>query len=438
MPLSLRRPAAPPTPPAEDQLALFVSVAWGEGHLDANQLEHLGPITLGELQGSLQIPGITPGRVLAERYLNGARIHLPAGAELRRGEDRPSERQDHATEHALGPKESLAYRYQGLDYTFSLVEGHATRGHTGAITDWGMARTLAVSMLAHAFWITTTWLTPASTERHDEWWKSRGAVRVVQLVRGPEVKTKSAGGQPGPEGRRGDPKRRPADAAPSQTKGAPRVDPRTVAANTQIARRAGLLGILASMPGDAANTVLGSGGLGTGLNLALNGLRGAELTQAGGFGGLGSRGTDPGGGGGSIGIGGIGRGPGSGPGEGLEVGLPGRKRGPEVRRGGRTIQQGDGLTQEEIARVIRGALPRIKFCYEKELQADPNLSGKAPVAFTIAPNGAVAEANLRDSTLGNPAAEACLTQVIRTLKFPAPRGGGVVIVTYPFIFETQR
>jgi TonB family protein len=432
-----RRPLAPRgATPADDQQALFVSITWGDGRLDAAQLEHLGPITLGSLQGNLQIPGQSEARVLADRFSGGAKISVPAGAELHREDPRRTKRLSHERVQTLGPKQSLSYNFEGLGYHFAMVEGHATRGRAAAFTDWPMARLFAISMLVHAFLIATAWITPRSARTIEELWRSRGHVRMVQLQKEPPAPKKSAGGQPGKEGRLG--KKAPLkDAAPSKNRGAPRVDPSTVAANTKIAKSAGLLGILASLPGNAAATVLGSGGLGTGLNLAMGGLRGQELTDAGGFGGMGSRGHQAGGGGGSLGIGGVGRGPGSGPGVGIDVGLPGQKRGPAIRGGGRPIQMGDGLSKDEIARVIRSALPRFKFCYEKELQADPNLAGKAAVYFTIAPNGAVADASLKETSLGNNKVESCLTQVMRSLKFPAPKGGGVVVVTYPFIFETH-
>jgi len=31
-------------------------------------------------------------------------------------------------------------------------------------------------------------------------------------------------------------------------------------------------------------------------------------------------------------------------------------------------------------------------------------------------------------------AQSCVIKVMRSLKFPKPRGGGIVVVTYPFVF----
>jgi hypothetical protein len=38
--------------------------------------------------------------------------------------------------------------------------------------------------------------------------------------------------------------------------------------------------------------------------------------------------------------------------------------------------------------------------------------------------------------LNNAEVERCITSKIRTWVFPTPKGGGVVIVKYPFIFKT--
>ena len=40
------------------------------------------------------------------------------------------------------------------------------------------------------------------------------------------------------------------------------------------------------------------------------------------------------------------------------------------------------------------------------------------------------------STMGNNVDE-CVLRVIRQLKFPSPRGGGVVSVSYPFVFTAR-
>jgi hypothetical protein len=33
--------------------------------------------------------------------------------------------------------------------------------------------------------------------------------------------------------------------------------------------------------------------------------------------------------------------------------------------------------------------------------------------------------------------EQCVTRIIQRLKFPSPKGGGQVVVTYPFVFSAS-
>ncbi|MCA9550639.1 MAG: AgmX/PglI C-terminal domain-containing protein, partial [Myxococcales bacterium] len=62
------------------------------------------------------------------------------------------------------------------------------------------------------------------------------------------------------------------------------------------------------------------------------------------------------------------------------------------------------------------------------------LSGKISVYFTIAPTGSVANASVRETTMNDANVESCVEKVMRSLQFPKPRGGGIVVVTYPFVF----
>lgn len=46
----------------------------------------------------------------------------------------------------------------------------------------------------------------------------------------------------------------------------------------------------------------------------------------------------------------------------------------------------------------------------------------------------MSEASVTETTLGSSAAEQCMLSRIRRWKFPEPKGGGVVAVTYPWLF----
>ena len=58
------------------------------------------------------------------------------------------------------------------------------------------------------------------------------------------------------------------------------------------------------------------------------------------------------------------------------------------------------------------------------------------IYFTIDPTGSVAEASVRETSINDENVEQCAVKVMRSLKFPQPKGGGIVVVTYPFVFAS--
>jgi biopolymer transport protein ExbD len=85
--------------------------------------------------------------------------------------------------------------------------------------------------------------------------------------------------------------------------------------------------------------------------------------------------------------------------------------------------------------VIKRHMNQLKYCYQRELADKPTLGGKITVKFVIVQDGSVSKATTKSSTMGNSDVESCLNQHIQRLKFPKPKGGGTVIVSYPFSFE---
>lgn len=94
-----------------------------------------------------------------------------------------------------------------------------------------------------------------------------------------------------------------------------------------------------------------------------------------------------------------------------------------------------GLDRDEIAAVIQRHLGQIRFCYEQGLQTKPDLSGRVAVKFVIAGSGFVSLANVSNTSLKNKAVEGCVVQRLKSWKFPEPRGGVNVRVTYPFVLK---
>jgi metallo-beta-lactamase class B len=88
--------------------------------------------------------------------------------------------------------------------------------------------------------------------------------------------------------------------------------------------------------------------------------------------------------------------------------------------------------KEIIRRVIRRHINEVKQCYEAELGKKDTLSGRIMVKFTVAASGEVVASSLQDSTMDNPRVESCTVQALRGWRFPKPRGGGAVVISYPF------
>jgi TonB family protein len=187
------------------------------------------------------------------------------------------------------------------------------------------------------------------------------------------------------------------------------------------------------------STIFGNAGLGGELKSAMGNMFGAKAGDSGGFGGLGIRGSGGGGGGtgDTIGIGGIGtKGRGGGTSNyGSGVGVLGGKQSVDVGITSSEPMVMGSLDKELIRQVIQRNRGQIRFCYESQLTKYPKLNGKVAVKFVINAEGKVVSSEVAQSTAGNAELESCVAGRVRTWQFPKPKGGGVVIVTYPFIFK---
>lgn len=223
------------------------------------------------------------------------------------------------------------------------------------------------------------------------------------------------------------------DAKMKQAKGN-KVEMQQQQLDKEIAEDAGVLGALRE--GGELDGVFGSSNLNSDLTGGIGGLIGAKGTQIG-SGGLGSRGSGLGGGGTAEGLGGLGtKGRGSGAsGYGSGGGNFGAKgEGGIGRIGGDPIILG-ALDKSLIDAVIKRHMNQIRYCYQRELTKSPDLSGKITVKFVIAKDGSVSKAEIKSSSMGSPTVESCIADRFRRFQFPEPKGGGIVIVSYPFIFS---
>lgn len=93
------------------------------------------------------------------------------------------------------------------------------------------------------------------------------------------------------------------------------------------------------------------------------------------------------------------------------------------------------LDMEVIASTVKARTADLRDCYLRELMKQPQLTGEVKFKFIIGADGAVTGSEVRSSTLNSPDAERCMLPVISGLTFPPPKGGGIVVVLYPFIFK---
>jgi hypothetical protein len=209
----------------------------------------------------------------------------------------------------------------------------------------------------------------------------------------------------------------------------------------------GLLGVIKQAENGFLSDVLGKRTIGADAVTVLGGLNNNAIGEAYGIGGLGIHGTGAGGGGpgdGTIGQGRfntIGRGRGDcvgadcGTGYNRLAGDLGPRREhlvlPPVTGIGDVHGQ---LDKEIIRRIIRQHINEVKYCYEQQLVANPQLNGKISVTFTIAGTGEVIASLLAGSTMSNLRVEGCIVQAVRRWRFPSPQNKGLVIATYPFSF----
>jgi hypothetical protein len=206
--------------------------------------------------------------------------------------------------------------------------------------------------------------------------------------------------------------------------------------NKQIAEEAGLLAELSTM--EANDNLFGTGGLRMGQSAFVGGVIGSQYGNQYGSGGLGSRGASLGGGGDGEYLGGLGTrgdGPG-GSGWGKEGGWHGVKS-----TGTPSMSTQDpiilgALDKAVIDRVIKAHLSQFRYCYQKELNRNPDLQGKITMKFVIARDGSVSSAKVDGSSMDNAIVENCLCERFARLQFPTPKNG-IVIVKYPFVFNSR-
>lgn len=154
----------------------------------------------------------------------------------------------------------------------------------------------------------------------------------------------------------------------------------------------------------SSGLVLGTGSAGTGLRAGGGGGQGTGAVFGAGVldTGSGTGGTGSGRGRGS-------RGAGSGAGSGL---------GGERQVAAAAVSKpGQGLSPEQISRVVLARAGAFRACYESAVAREPKLEGGLTISFTVSPSGSV-NARVASSTLSNARVEGCVLRMFNRLRFP--------------------
>ncbi|HYH95456.1 AgmX/PglI C-terminal domain-containing protein [Hyalangium sp.] len=459
-PAHLQEPLPPGAMPTPEAKVLQVEMLWGDSILEVQHFREGVPVTVGEGKKNffhVFVPEVGARHVLAVSRGDKVELRAPAGAGVivtTQGDVRTKDALRASGQLApavankgqvltLGLHDRAEVALGTISFVVRYVRPTAAiKVHALDEADFTYFKITCITLIAAAAVVAAMLLTPRSQVASADdilQDQQRMAKFLVKPEKKLEVKKlKLAGVEEGAkakdeEGKFGKEEAKKLEADPSKP-GTPVVDRSKREKDRQVVGSVGLLGAFKGLKGGAAD-VFGPGGLGTGINNSLGGLKsGAGLGDAQGVGGLGSRGGGSGGGGTALGIGGLGtKGNGRGAGGHGGIDLGGKGKATTRIIPGKTTVIG-GLDKDVIAKIIRQHQNEIKYCYETELNKNPSLAGKVAVAFTIDPTGAVSETAVTETTLNNSTAEGCMLSRIRRWKFPEPKGGGVVAVTYPWIF----
>ena len=459
-----------------DDVGVELRLLWGETLLDARTfIRPAAPVLVGGTKGcAIQVEGLPQGEFPMLRY-DGANYHFAFGKGMTGVLD------DRGARTGFG--ELVRSRRAAIDekvpgaYWIPVPRAGAVRADLGAqlaiearprqpqkvkpapwwerINYQFLNLFLVLAFLLSVFVITASNFPYDTDTSADELYKnpSRMAKYIIKPPEAPKPKPSQdkglaaeeksdAGGEPaekhkGEEGQMGK-----KDAPKTNARSAPRaIDPNA----KDLVKRSGLLGAL-GRGGGGLSTVMGTGGLGGDLKGAVGNMYGPVVGDSYGLGGLGIRGSGSGGGGSgeTIGIGapgtkGRGGGLGGGSGYGAGAGNLGRKGDKviSVNTGPSTIM--GSIDKELIRKVIQEHASQIRYCYEQELGLNQRLQGKVSIKWVIQAEGNATDAVVEPSatTLENDRVHQCMMSRIQSWQFPKPKGGGVAVITYPWIFRSS-
>ena len=105
---------------------------------------------------------------------------------------------------------------------------------------------------------------------------------------------------------------------------------------------------------------------------------------------------------------------------------------------GKTVLLGS-IDPEIIRELLRRSLPQFRYCYDDELRRQrKKVKGKMELDFVISPNGRVGRSTITMQAFKMTGAGVrCMRTVLQSIRFPRPKGGGIVEVRQPIFLEPE-
>lgn len=97
-----------------------------------------------------------------------------------------------------------------------------------------------------------------------------------------------------------------------------------------------------------------------------------------------------------------------------------------------------GLDRSVVQATIAKYLSQVRACYETGLKRNPGMAGQVTMDFEINGGGDLNFANVQKSSLDDSEVEKCISSHMLAWKFPKPRGGVAVKVSYPFVLRSAK
>ena len=109
------------------------------------------------------------------------------------------------------------------------------------------------------------------------------------------------------------------------------------------------------------------------------------------------------------------------------------------KTGGTAIVTFEGLSDKVVYDHFDKKMDEVLKCVYKGARGDMDLShGRVAIDYTISPTGEVVYAAVQMSTAGNLTVENCIANVVKEIKFPAPKNGKTVEGNHVFKFSLKR